>query len=332
MKKLLACAISCFLALFILLQSSQAEEIWKIGHVRSAGSAVDKDLRKFADTIREESGNAIQFNIYTGNKLGDYSVVQERVAFGEVEMFLGPFGTAVDKRVSLAFTPFLVETWEQAEKVYSPNSPLVRHMDSYLKSQNIKILGGWPVYFGGIGLTEEPRFPTDPDVPKNMIIRVPPIRSFEITARQLGFTPYPITWRYAKMGLKTGMVKGLIGGGAEGYAGLSDTIRYYLPVKDHFEYWFLYINLDLWNSLTPQKRTILQHAAETMEKERYHVARQEEAAGLAELKKRGVKIIDVSNEEYDQMRKKVQSAAWPEMKMDIGPAFDEVVNFIKNNP
>ncbi|SDO56101.1 TRAP transporter substrate-binding protein DctP [Desulforhopalus singaporensis] len=329
MKKLLACALCCVAALSILVQSSLAGDTWKIGHVRPTGSAVDKDLQKFTATVRQQSGDKIKFNIYAANKLGDYSVVQERVAFGEVEMFLGPFGTAVDRRVSLAWTPFLVETWEQAEKMYSPDSPLIKYMESYLKAQNIKIIGGWPVYFGGIGLTGKPRFPADPDVKKNVIIRVPPIRSFEITARELGFTPYPITWKYAQMGLKTGMVGGLIGGGAEGYAALSENIRYYLPVKDHFEYWFLYINLDLWNSLSDEHREILTGAARTMEEERFRVASKQEKASFAELNIRGVTILEISDKQYGYMRDKVRAAVWPSLRDDLGPAFDKVVEFLK---
>lgn len=327
MRKLLICTF-CIVLIFVSNLSVCAGKSWKIGHVRPVGSAVDNDLTQFAETIRKETDGAILFTIHGANKLGDYSVVQERVAFGEVEMFLGPFSTAADRRLSLAWTPFLVDSWDEAEKVYSPGGPLYSHMDSCLKAQNIKIIGGWPVYFGGIGLTNEPISPADPDVKKKTIIRVPPIRSFEITARALGFTPYPITWKYARMGLKTGMVGGVIGGGAEGYAGLSENIRYYLPVRDHFEYWFLYINLDLWNSLSQKNREILTNAASAMEQERYRVARKAELASIAELEKRGVTVLEISSEEYDRIRRKVRSAAWPQVRKDVGTVFDEVVNFV----
>lgn len=308
--------------------SVQAGEVWKIGHVRPADSAVDKDLKQFTEVVKEKSANSIRFAIYPANKLGDYSVVQERVAFGEVEMFLGPIGTTVDKRTSLAWTPYLVEDWDQAEKVYSIGSPLWQQMDRYLKDQNLKLVGGWPVYFGGVGLTDKPRNPTDPDVKKDTIIRIPPIRSFEIMARELGFTPYPITWKYAKMGLKTGMVGGLIGGGAEGYAGLSGSLRYYLPVRDHFEYWFLYINLDLWNSLSVQQKDILTQAANAMEQQRYRKAQKAESDSFGELTRRGITILPVSPDQYSRMREKAIEKVWPQIKEDVGEAFEEVVDFV----
>ncbi|NIP27896.1 MAG: C4-dicarboxylate ABC transporter, partial [Phycisphaerae bacterium] len=121
---------------------------------------------------------------------------------------------------------------------------------AYLEQQNIKLLGGWPVYFGGILLTEKPKFPVQPNVKKNTLIRVPPINSFRLAAKALGYTPYPTTWVYARSGLESGMVKGIMGGGAEGYLGLTKMAKYYLPIHDHFEHWLVYMNLDLWKRLS----------------------------------------------------------------------------------
>ena len=330
MKKAFNIILLCCMAIAVIFQAAQAKpsHTWKIGHVRPAGSVIDKDVSKFIASITEQTSGEIRFEMYPGNKLGDYSVVQERVSFGEVEMYVGPFGTAVDKRLSLSFTPFLVGNWQEAERMYSPASPLRKHMDAYLKAQNIKIVGGYPVYFGGLALAEKPDSPADPDVKKNTIIRVPPMRSFDLTARALGYTPYPITWMYAKMGLKTGMVGGMMGGGAEGYRGLP-AINYYLPVKDHFEYWYVYINLDLWNSLSAEQQQVIVNAAAKMERERYLHAEDYEKESLAELEKAGIEILPISSQMQDRMRAKVKKNVWPEMSKDIGPDFAEVIRYLE---
>jgi TRAP-type C4-dicarboxylate transport system substrate-binding protein len=327
MHKILVLIGCCLLTMTGTAQLSQAAQNWKIGHVRPAGSAVDTDVRELTDTISAATDGLIDFTIYPANKLGDYSVVQERVSFGEVEMYVGPFGTTVNKKLMLAFVPFLVDTWDEARRLYASSSPLVENLQDFLEPLNIKILGGWPVYFGGIALTETPEAPGDPDVFKDMIIRVPPIRSFELTARALGYTPYPITWMYATMGLRTGMVDGLIGGGAEGYAGLSNLVNFYIPVRDHFEHWFVYMNLELWNSLTPQQQQIISSRVRDMEARRFLVAEQDEQAALSTLEELGVTVYDLSTPEYKAMRQKVRQEVWPELREDIGPSFDEVVEF-----
>jgi TRAP-type C4-dicarboxylate transport system substrate-binding protein len=330
MRKLLLIVGCCLVTLAVNIQSGFAnQQTWKIGHVRPAGSAVDNDVRELTETIKAATGGSIDFAIYPANKLGDYSVVQERVSFGEVEMYVGPFGTTVDKRLMLAFVPFLVDTWPEAQRLYAPSSPLIAHLQGFLEPLNIKIVGGWPVYFGGIALTDEPPEPGNPDISKDMIIRVPPIRSFELTARTLGYTPYPITWMYAMMGLKTGMVKGLIGGGAEGYKGLSQLINFYIPVKDHFEYWFVYMNLELWNSLTAEQQQIITEQVQQMEAKRYQVAESDEQRNLEALKELGVDVYDLREAEYEAMRRKVKQNVWPQLRKDIGPAFDDVVQFVE---
>lgn len=332
MRKLTKLTILCGALLCILLQTSsaQAEKLWKIGHVRPTGSAIDLDVHKFTENISKNSQEKINFEVYPASKLGDYSIVQERVSLGEVEMYVGPFGTTVDKRVSLAMTPFLVDSWESARKIYSSSSPLLKNMELFLKEQNIKILGGYPVYFGGIALTEKPESPGDPDVNKKMIIRIPPMRSFELTTRELGYTPYPITWMYARMGLKTGMVSGIIGGGAEGYKNLP-SIRYFLPIKDHFEYWFIYMNLQLWETLSPQTKQAISKAAEQMEAERYLHAEQDERESIDELRKRGIEVLEIKSAQHESMRQKIEKTVWPVMRKDIGPAFDDVIRFSESN-
>ena len=326
MNKTVVTALASLLLLGFFGSGANAEpQHWKIGHVLPSGSAVDRDIRLLADRIKAGTDGAILLDIYPANRLGDYSVVQERVSFGEVEMFVGPFATAIDKRVELAFTPFLVSTWQEAKAVYSHDSILFRKMGAFLEAQKIKIIAGWPVYFGGIAVTAKPAHPGDPDISKEMIIRVPPIRSFELTAKQLGYTPYPITWAYAKMGLKTGMVAGIMGGGAEGYLGLKGVIRYYLPVKDHFEYWFVYMNLNLWNGLSEKARRTIADACQEMEKSRYAVAEADEIASIEKLKDSGVEVIEFTDAERSAMRAKVRENVWPLMRQQIGEDFDEIV-------
>ena len=325
MQKTVAAMIAC-LAIALCAEGWAGAESrqWKIGHVRPSGSAIDTDVHRLVERIATATNGAIVIEVYPGNKLGDYTVVQERVSVGDVEMFVGPFGSAIDKRLALAFTPFWVLTWEEAKRVYASDSLLFRQMALFLEAKNIKLIGGWPVYFGGIALTRNPPYPGNPDISKEMIIRVPPVRCFELTAKALGFTPYPITWTYAKMGLKTGMVQGILGGGAEGYLGLTETIRYYLPVKDHFEYWFVYMNLNLWNGLPEGTKAVIATAAQEMETGRWQVAEASERSAIEQLKKVRVEVIYLSAGEHAAMKAKVRKTVWPEMQKEIGEAFVRV--------
>lgn len=303
-------------------------ERWKIGHLRQSGSAIDKDIHQLIDEISKDTENKIVFDVYSGSRLGDYSIVQERVSFGEVQLYVGPLATSIDKRLLIATTPYLVNNWSKAREVYHQQSPLLKKVGEYLAEQNIKLLGGWPVYFGGLGLREKPNVPGNPDIKKEMIIRVPPIRTFEFTAKELGYTPYPITWTYATMGLKTGMVDGILGGGAEGYSNFSDRIKYYIPVRDHFEYWFIYMNLDSWKALTSKEQDLFLKAVAQMEETRYNIAEKQELESIEYLRQQGINVIDLSENELQVMQEKIRKNVWPLIRKDVGPDFDSITTDI----
>lgn len=330
MKK---CVILVLALLMLILpgnQSSAAQKLpWKIGHVRGEGTAIDKDIRWLTEKIMQESGGEITFDIYPASKLGDYTVVQESCAFGDVQMYVAPFGTTTDKRLGLHFTPYLVMNWEEARQMYARDSVLMNKMASYLEALNVKLLGGWPVYFGGIVLTEDPVAPEDPNVSKDLLIRVPPIRSFELTAQSLGYKPYPITWMYAHSGMTTGMVDGMMGGGAEGYLGLKKLAKFYLAVNDHFEYWFTYMNLDLWQNLTAEQQSMIQQAVAEMEDRRWQEAEAAEQANIKALADQGTNVITFSDEELATMAQKVRQEVWPVLQNTIGKDFDEVVSAVQ---
>jgi TRAP-type transport system periplasmic protein len=324
-------AIAAILALSIPAVKSEAEpaaSLWKIGHVRGEGSTIDREIRALTEKITQESGGKIAFDIYPASKLGDYTVVQESCAFGDVQMYVAPFGTTTEKRLALPFTPYLVMNWAEAKHVYAPEGLLMQKMAGYLEAQNLKLLGGWPVYFGGVVLTKAPPVPDDPEVSKELIIRVPPIRSFELTASALGYTPYPITWMYARSGLTTGMVQGMIGGGAEGYLGLKESAKFYLALNDHFEYWFVYMNLDLWKSLSEKEQGIIQQAVRDMESQRFDTAEADEQANLKRLAEQGTNVITFTEEELAKMAEKVRQEVWPILSKELGSDFDELVSTI----
>lgn len=324
-SSILICCILSVMALVAPAEAAMPEGPWKIGHVRGEGSAVDLETRAMTEQITADTGGAITFEIYPASELGDYTVVQEQCAFGDIQMYIAPLGTMTDKRLGLPFIPYLVTSWADAKQVYAPDGVMMRKMAEFMEQQNLKLLGGWPVYFGGIVLTKEPPSPADPTVPKNLLIRVPPIKSFELTAKALGYAPYPITWMYAKSGLRTGMVKGMMGGGAEGYLGLNDLAVHYLAVRDHFEHWLIYMNLDVWNELRPEQQTIVQKAASEMEARRFEVAEAEEQANLKRLAEQGTNVITFSDTELASMAEHVRQTVWPALQKELGADFDAVV-------
>lgn len=303
------------------------ERKWKLGHVRPTETSTDEDALRFKKAIAEASGDKITVEVYPSSQLGDYSVVQERIGMGDIEMQLAPAGTSVDKALGIASTPYLTGSWEEAKEVYSMDSKLMNAVADRFSKQGIKLLAPYPKYFGGIALATEPVSPGDPSVDKGIKIRVPSIKSYEENAKSLGYIATPIAYSEAFTSIQTGIVDGAIGSGAEGYySSFRDVVDYYLPVKDHFEMWFLYMSEDVWNGLSQEEKDIVQNAATNLTNGRWERAEAEEQKALEKLEEAGIEVVDISDEQVEAMAAKARENVWPKIKGDYGEElFDEIV-------
>lgn len=320
MKKSLSVLIVVIILISLFsLFGNAADYQWKIQHIRPTGTAIDNDVNWLVGQLKERSNGRIIIDIFPASQLGDYTVVQERVGLGDIEMQLACLGTAMDIKIMIQSLPYIAINWEEARKLYSTGSTLMNIVADLLEKQNLKLISGWPCYFGGICLTKQPPSPADPDVPKKIKIRVPPQKSFELCAEALGYLATPIAWSEAFTSLQTGIVDGAIGAGAEGYyANFRDLAKYYLALNDHFEMWYFYMNLDLWNSLSKEDQQLIQDVGFELEKKRFAIAEEDEKANMQSLSDYGIKVITFTDEELARFAKKVREYVWPKIKEDIG--------------
>lgn len=305
-------------------EPSEATEtkVWKIGHIRPEGTTTDKDVKLFVSEVEKRTNGKIKIEVYPNSQLGDYTVVQERVGIGDIEMQMACLGTTVDKALGITAAPYLVSNWEEARQVYNWDSKLTKAIAELLEKQGIKLLAIYPKYFGGIALAKEPTDPGNPDISKNIKIRVPPMKAFEETAKALGYIATPLPWAEVFTAMQTGIVDGAIGSGAEGYYNsLRELTKYYLPVNSHFECWYLYMNLDLWNSLSPEEQQAIQEAADVFQKDIFDRAEKEAAKYEDLLREAGVEVYSFTDEELKGFAEKVRREVWPVIEDEYGREF-----------
>ena len=292
---------------------------WKIAHIRPEGSAIDVDLRNFAAQVKEGSEGRIVIDIFPANQLGDYTVVQERISVGAVEMACQCLSTAKDKRLLIQYMPYLARNWSEAKQIFASNSPLIKAINRMMEKEDIKILSTWPVYFGGIATTKAAQSPEAMHVNKKVKIRVPTIKSFTLLADEWGYMGTPLAWADLFTSLQTGVVDGAIGAGAEGYyANFRDIIKYYYAVNDHFENWFLIINNGTWSDLSPQDQKLISDCAADMQAKRFEVAEAKEKENMQKLSDHGVNVVTFTPEQLGTFAKTAREKIWPQLKDEIG--------------
>ena len=106
----------------------------------------------------------------------------------------------------------MAETWAQARAVYGPGGVVRDVMTGLYAEQDITMLAAYPVYFGGIALNVENPAPASTE-PNGIKVRVPGIKSFQLTGEALGYIPSPIPFSEAFTAVQTGVVDGVMAAG-----------------------------------------------------------------------------------------------------------------------
>lgn len=305
-------------SLGLSVQTVQAETL-KISHIRPQGAVVDVEVKELAANLEKATDGDVKLKIFAASALGDYSTVQERISVGAIDMAVQPAATAASRQMQISAFPYVAENWAQAKKIYGPNGAINEAMKELYAKQDITMLAAYPVYFGGIALNRDAVKPGDADAAKGIKVRVPGIKSFQLTSDALGYISSPIPFSEAFTAVQTGVVDGVIGSGAEGYyASFRDVTKTYIPINTHFEVWYLIINSGTFAELDKEDQEALVKAAKTFEEKRWTKAEADQKDFEKKLADYGATIVELSDEQLAAAAKKVRAEVWPQILEDVG--------------
>ncbi|WP_051539626.1 TRAP transporter substrate-binding protein DctP [Sulfitobacter sp. 20_GPM-1509m] len=323
MKKLFISAIASFAMLAPIAQAKD----YKISHVRPQGTAVDNDIRAMAEALNGATDGQVNLEIFAASALGDYTTVQERITVGAIDMAVQPASASVDRRLQLATFPYIASNWDQARDLYATGGPIANVVKELLADQGIAVLATYPVYFGGISLNRDAISPGDPSVKNGIKVRVPGIKSFQLTGDALGYISTPIPFSEAFTAVQTGVVDGVIGSGAEGYfASFRDVTKTYIPANTHFEAWFLMASQETLDGMGDDDRKALLAAALTFETSRWENAEADQELNEQRLvDEAGTTIVELTGEQLAAMAEKARAEIWPVILNDVGAEWGQSI-------
>ncbi len=297
---------------FFSCGTAYAASIWKLGHTFPKDTLEDQAIQDFARRVDELSKGKIKIQVYPAMQLGDWTVMQQRVSMGGLEMATQPPSSQADKRISFLYFPYLFKDAEMLRKNMAPDAPFRKDLDQLFIGQNIYPITYIPQYFGGIGTKKLPNEWDVPGVPKGIKLRVPNDPAFALHAETMGYQPTPINMSDTFTALQTGIVDGVLGFGANGcYVNYRDLIKYYIQLNDFAQLWGVMINLQLWNRLDDEQRDILRTAAKELEERRYRDFMAQSAEYMQKLREAGVEVIVASPEVIDRFAASAREKCWP---------------------
>jgi len=222
--------------------------------------------------------------------------------------------------------PYLAGNWDQARAVYGPGGIVRETVAGLYAEQDITMLAAYPVYFGGIALNVENANPGSTE-PNGIKVRVPGIKSFQLTGEALGYIPAPIPFSEAFTAVQTGVVDGVIGSGAEGYyASFRDVTKTYIPANTHFEVWYMIISNGSLAELSDEDKAALKEEAAAFEATRWEVAEADQGKNEQRLvDELGATVAELTEEELAAMAAKARAEIWPAVLEDVGVEWGQAI-------
>jgi TRAP-type C4-dicarboxylate transport system substrate-binding protein len=298
-----------------------AEQLkWRMAQTHPVDSDYDKRAKSFAKKVEERTKGRIHIDVFSGNSLGDWTETFEMNRRGTLEVNLGQANSNFGPELDLAYYfPYLVKDVDEARKVYGKDGWAYKVIQGLWEKYNMKALAVVPVGMSGVSLRTKPDNYADPTVPKNMKVRVMPIKACELTYEAMGYIATPIPYAEAYSAIQTGIADGQMGGPPFQAWQFKDVNKVWIQYNDFFESWWFTVNLDLWNKLSKEDQEILQAAALEESDIQWDRATAVDEEYRQKLKDEyGWEIVILTPEELTNIADHVRKTVWPSLEQSIG--------------
>jgi TRAP-type C4-dicarboxylate transport system substrate-binding protein len=314
------CALAILALMLVLTSQPVAAKNykWKISQGIAEDHPAAARCKQFAELVAKESGGRIKLTYYPSGALGDWMEQIEGNRMGTLEIGLNAGSTSYDPRTNLMFMPYLFATWDEARAAIGSKGWLTPIFDELYSNIGLKVLGIYLNAWDGMAYTKRvKKVAKTPADYKGIKMRVPPIRIFEVYVPTLGFISTPIAYSETFTALQTGIVDARSACPAvEAYV-MRDALKSWVATRDCFEYWFLTMNNKLWNSLSAEDKAILTSCADKVMSDQALAAEKDEKEFKRKLEEAGVKVYEVTQQEWEEGAKVVRAKAWPKIQEEL---------------
>lgn len=290
---------------------------WKISQGIAEDHPAAERCKQFAALVKEKSGGNINLTYYPSGALGDWMEQIESNRMGTLEIGLNAGSTSYDPRSNLMFMPYMFSSWDETRAAIGSTGWLTPVFNEIYSNIGLHVLGIFLNAWDGMAFTKRVGGVVKPPVEKGIKMRVPPIRIFEVYIPTLGFISTPIAFSETFSALQTGIVDARSACPAvEAYV-MRDALKSWVLTKDAFEYWFLTLNKDLWDSLSQEDQALLTAAADEVMADQAVAAEHDEQEFMKKMQAAGVEVYEVTDQEWKKAAKVVRAKAWPVIQEEL---------------
>ncbi len=276
----------------------------KIGHSDTTTNLINVSLENFAKYVEEQSGGAVQVDIYAAEQLGSNAEMAEMIEMGSLDAMMMPQGQEASfaPKINTLGLPFLFPDYESVYKVL--DSEIGDELVADLADHNMIQLAYWE---NGLRQTTNSKkaINTAADF-KGLKIRTPEDAMTMAIFNALGASPSPLAFSELYLALQQGTFDGQENPVSNIYANNFQDVQKYLAMTNHkYECKNMIFSLTSWNKYPEDVQNLLLEAAKTYGDEHRKAIVDSQDTMLKELEEAGMEVTYPDAAELQEATKSV---------------------------
>lgn len=324
MKRTLLAGLFCCSLIVSSVATVQARVVLRLGTVAPKGSSWELIMRRMGAEWSKATDDEVRLRIYAGGTVGDEGEMIRKMRIGQLQAAgISNAGLAeIDPRAYALMLPMMFDSYEEWDFVRQAMNPI---LEEKLAEKGFIVLTwsdiGWVYFFTKTAM----RSPTDLQAMR-LAGSHTETRTIDIF-KWAGFNPVPISTVDMMTGFQTGLIDStyapvIFAEGSQLYRQASNmTNMKWAPLQGA-----VVMHEDGWNKLSADQRADVLRITGQVGDDLRQSNREQESRSLDAMTKRGLNVIDISEDVLNEWRS-VAEKAYPRVREDLVPPeiFDRVV-------
>lgn len=276
----------------------------KIGHSDTTSNLIHVSLENFAKYVEEQSGGAVNVDIYAAEQLGSNAEMAEMIELGSLDAMMMPQGQEASfaPKINTLGLPFLFPDYESVYKVL--DSEIGDELVADLADHNMIQLAYWE---NGLRQTTNSKKAINSAADfKGLKIRTPEDAMTIAIFTALGASPSPLAFSELYLALQQGTFDGQENPVSNIYANNFQDVQGYLAMTNHkYECKNMIFSLTSWNKYPEDVQALLKEAAKIYGDEHRQAIVDSQETMLAELEEDGMEVTYPDTEELKKATESV---------------------------
>ena len=289
----------------------------KFSHVVAADTPKGKAADKFRELAEKYTGGAVKVQVFPNSTLYKDKEELEALQLGSVQMLapsLSKFGPLGVREFEVFDLPYLFDNYQELHRVL--NGAVGQQLFSKLESRGIHGLAYWDNGFKVMSANTPIKTPEDLRGKK---MRIQSSKVLEEQFREVKAIPQVMAFSEVYQALQTGVVDGTENTVSNYYTQKVHEVQKHITLTDHgYIGYALITNKKFWDGLPPKVRTQLDRAVKESTEYGNRIAKEENDASLAAVRKTGKTQVYTPTEAERLAFKKAMLPTHKKMESRVG--------------